>query len=84
MRKQADFQRPYEILEHMLTQEGGRKRMLARLGPEAEDPIDELLTQALDYESRETPSLAGFGVSMPFSSASSSPSPSRPKPALET
>lgn len=60
VRKQADFERPYEILEHMLVQEGGRKRMLARLGPEAEDPIDELLAQALAYESVEPPSLEGF------------------------
>lgn len=60
VRKQADFLRPYEILEHMLVQEGGRTRMLARLGPEAEDPIDELLAQALSYESVEPPSLEGF------------------------
>ncbi len=60
VRKQADFLRPYEILEHLLTQEGGRTRMLARLGPEAEDPMDELLTQALAYESVEPPSLEGF------------------------
>ncbi|MFQ5566255.1 MAG: PD-(D/E)XK nuclease family protein, partial [Paracoccaceae bacterium] len=33
---------------------------LARLGREAEDPIDELLAQALAYEAREAPSLAGF------------------------
>lgn len=60
VRKQADYQRPYEILEHLLTQEGGRKRMLARLGPEAEDAIDELLAQALAYETVEPPSLEGF------------------------
>ncbi|MDG1969933.1 MAG: double-strand break repair helicase AddA [Paracoccaceae bacterium] len=60
VRKQADFLRPYEILEHMLVQENGRMRMLARLGPEAEDPIDELLAQALAYESVEPPSLEGF------------------------
>ena len=60
VRKQADFLRPYEILEHMLVQEGGRTRMLARLGPEAEDPMDELLAQALAYEAVEPPSLEGF------------------------
>lgn len=60
VRKHADFLRPYEILEHMLVQEGGRTRMLARLGPEAEDPIDELLAQALAYEAVEPPSLEGF------------------------
>ena len=60
VRGQADFMRPYEILERMLVHEGGRKRMLARLGPEAEDPIDELLAQALAYEMVEPPSLEGF------------------------
>ncbi len=60
VRGQADFMRPYEMLERMLVQHGGRKRMLARLGPEAEDPIDELLAQALAYESVEPPSLEGF------------------------
>ncbi len=32
----------------------------SRLGPEANDVIDEFLNLALDYESRETPSLQGF------------------------
>ena len=60
VRGQADFMRPYEMLERILVQEGGRRRMLARLGPEAEDPIDELLAQALAYEAVEPPSLEGF------------------------
>ena len=38
----------------------GRKRFLARLGPEATDALDEFLNLALDYEKRETPSLQGF------------------------
>ena len=33
---------------------------LARLGPEANDALDEFLNLALDYERRETPSLQGF------------------------
>ncbi|MEM7058653.1 MAG: double-strand break repair helicase AddA [Pseudomonadota bacterium] len=60
MERQADFLRPYAFLEHALIHHGGRARLLARLGPEAEDPIDELLTQALAYERQEIPSLAGF------------------------
>ncbi|MCC5991627.1 MAG: double-strand break repair helicase AddA [Rhodobacteraceae bacterium] len=60
MLDQADFQRPYELLERMLTRHDGRRRLLARLGPEAEDGIDALLTQALTYEQTETPSLTGF------------------------
>jgi ATP-dependent helicase/nuclease subunit A len=60
MAAQADFLRPYEFLERALIGHDGRCRLLARLGQEAEDPIDELLAQALAYEARETPSLAGF------------------------
>ena len=37
-----------------------RRRFLARLGPEANDALDEFLNLALDYERRETPSLQGF------------------------
>jgi ATP-dependent helicase/nuclease subunit A len=60
MAGQADFLRPYEFLERVLIDHDGRRRLLARLGREAEDPIDELLAQALAYEAREAPSLAGF------------------------
>ncbi len=56
----ADYLRPYEFLERALIRHDGRRRLLARLGHEAEDPIDELLQQALTYEASETPSLAGF------------------------
>ena len=38
----------------------GRRKILARLGPEADDALDEFLNLALDYERRETPSLQGF------------------------
>ena len=37
-----------------------RQKFLARLGPEANDALDEFLNLALDYETRETPSLQGF------------------------
>ncbi len=60
MAGQADFLRPYEFLERALIRHDGRRRLLARLGHEAEDPVDELLVQALVYESREAPTLAGF------------------------
>ncbi|TVQ55841.1 MAG: double-strand break repair helicase AddA [Rhodobacteraceae bacterium] len=55
----ADFLRPFEFLDRAL-REGGRARLLARLGTEAEEPVDELLAQALVYETTETPSLEGF------------------------
>lgn len=38
----------------------GRQRLLARLGAEAGDPIDELVNATLAHASAHTPSLAGF------------------------
>ncbi|SMX24999.1 double-strand break repair helicase AddA [Boseongicola aestuarii] len=60
LRKDADFQRPFELLELILTRHGGRKALMARLGPEAEDGINELLNQAILYEQQDVPSLTGF------------------------
>ncbi|MCB1367080.1 MAG: double-strand break repair helicase AddA [Rhodobacteraceae bacterium] len=57
---QADFLRPYELLERILTRHRGREYLIARLGPEAEDGIDALLAQALQYETMEAPGLTGF------------------------
>jgi ATP-dependent helicase/nuclease subunit A len=57
---QADFLRPYEMLQRLLIRHGGRRRLIARLGAEAEDGIDALLDQALAYERAEPPSLTGF------------------------
>ncbi len=58
--KQADFLRPYDLLERVLVRHDGRRRMIARLGPEAEDAMDAMLAQALAYEATEVPSLTGF------------------------
>lgn len=58
--EKSDFLRPFELLEEILTRQGGRARLLARLGEEARDPLDELLTLALQYEQAHTPSLQGF------------------------
>jgi ATP-dependent helicase/nuclease subunit A len=60
LRRQADYLRPYELIERMLTRHGGRRRLIARLGMEAEDGIDAFLAQALAYERLEVPSLTGF------------------------
>lgn len=60
LRNQADFLGPFDLAERILTRYRGRVRLLARLGPEAEDGIDALITQALAYEKSETPSLTGF------------------------
>ena len=60
MANQADFLRPFEFLQRALIRHDGRRRLIGRLGAEAEDAIDELLSQALIYERAETPSLQGF------------------------
>ena len=44
----------------ILVRHDGRRKLVARLGAEAEDGIDALLDQALAYESVEAPSLTGF------------------------
>jgi ATP-dependent helicase/nuclease subunit A len=60
----AEFLRPYELIDRILTRHGGRARLLGRLGEEAADAIDELVSQALAYERAEVPSLTGFLVWM--------------------
>ncbi len=60
MLKAADFLRPFEFFERVLTQHGARGRLLDRLGVEAADPIDELLSQALEFENNGPPSLQTF------------------------
>ncbi|MCM2561997.1 double-strand break repair helicase AddA [Lutimaribacter sp. EGI FJ00015] len=60
LRNQTDFLRPYDLIERILTRHDGRRRLLARLGPEAEDGINAFLAQALAYERSEVPSLSGF------------------------
>ncbi len=60
LRDRTDFLRPYEMIERILVRHDGRRRLIARLGAEAEDGIDELLAQALTYEQTAVPSLTGF------------------------
>jgi ATP-dependent helicase/nuclease subunit A len=54
-RKQSPFAFYAELLGG-----GARKAILARLGHEAADALDEFLNLALDYERGKTPSLQGF------------------------
>ena len=57
----ADFATPHLFFETILSGPlQGRKRLLERLGPEAADPIDELLAGALDFETAGSPSLEAF------------------------
>lgn len=62
LRGQADFLRPHDLIARLLLRHDGRRRLLARLGDEAADGIDELLSQALAYEQAQVPSLPGFLV----------------------
>jgi len=55
----ADRMPPHDFYQRVLAR-GGRERLIHRLGPEAEDAIDEFLAQALAYERERTPSLQGF------------------------
>ncbi len=59
-RSRADFVPPFEFFASILDREGGRAKLLARLGPEAADPIDEFLNLALSYDDNAPPSLTGF------------------------
>ena len=62
--RHVDYLRPYELIERILTRHDGRRHLLARLGREAEDGIDALLSQAMAYEQRAVDSLTGFLVWM--------------------
>jgi ATP-dependent helicase/nuclease subunit A len=56
----ADLVTPHALLAEVLGEHRGRERLLARLGPDAADPLDEVLNAALDHERRNPPSLQGF------------------------
>ncbi len=59
-RGRADFMGPHAFFARILGPDGGRRRILARLGAEADEVLDEFLARALAYEQSETPSLQGF------------------------
>jgi len=61
----ADLVTPHALLAEVLGEPSmadgrARARILARLGPEAADLLDELLHAALEHERRHPPSLQGF------------------------
>ncbi len=60
LQARADYVRPYELYAELLGRGRGRERLLARLGPEAADPIEEFLSLALAFEREQVPSLEGF------------------------
>ena len=59
-RARAKALSPFAFYALLLGQDGGRRALIGRLGPEAADPIDEFLTLALAHEQREAPSLHNF------------------------
>lgn len=57
----ADFRTPYHFLDEALSGTlDCRRKLLERLGPDATQSIDELLTQALAFERGHAPSLEAF------------------------
>ncbi len=59
-RRIADFAPPFEFFASVLDKDGVRKKLLARLGPDASDALDEFLNLALTYDDGAPPSLSGF------------------------
>jgi ATP-dependent helicase/nuclease subunit A len=57
----ADYTTPARFLETILSGPlDGRRKLLARLGPEARDPIEELVSAALEFERDDVNSLDRF------------------------
>ena len=56
----VDYVSPHGLFAEALGPLGGRARLYARLGPEAAEPVDELLNAALAYSRTHPPSLQGF------------------------
>ncbi|HMG46142.1 MAG TPA: double-strand break repair helicase AddA [Allosphingosinicella sp.] len=57
----ADYATPHSFFETILSGPlDGRRKLLERLGAEARDPIEELLSAALEFESEEAASLQAF------------------------
>ncbi|MEA2856206.1 MAG: ATP-dependent helicase/nuclease subunit, partial [Methylobacteriaceae bacterium] len=59
-RQRAGTWTPFDFFSQILGGEGGRQDFLARLGPEANDAIDEFLRLTLAHEREEAPVLATF------------------------
>jgi ATP-dependent helicase/nuclease subunit A len=55
LRGQADFLRPYDLIERVLYRHDGRRKLLARLGPEAEDGIDDFWGRRCPMKRRKCP-----------------------------
>jgi ATP-dependent helicase/nuclease subunit A len=58
--ERADFMPPFEFYTWVLGADGGRRRLLARLGAEAAEPVEAFLAQTLAYEQGHPATLEGF------------------------
>ncbi|ABD05340.1 DNA helicase/exodeoxyribonuclease V, subunit A [Rhodopseudomonas palustris HaA2] len=58
--EQSQAETPFGFYAWLLGGDGGRARILRRLGPEANDALDEFLELALSFERKQPPSLQGF------------------------
>jgi ATP-dependent helicase/nuclease subunit A len=59
-RAMADFVTPFEFFARVLGPGGGRRRIRARLGAEADDVLDAFLSQVAACEALEPPTLQGL------------------------
>lgn len=56
----VDYKTPYALFSEFLGAGGGRRDLVSRLGPDAMDPINEFLNQALRFENEQGGSLQAF------------------------
>src|SRR5690606_31017313 len=59
-RHAAARQDPHAFYARVLGADGGRRAFLRRLGMEAEDVLDEVLSQALAFEQTSVPTMQAF------------------------
>ena len=59
-RRRARSHSPYSFYARLVGEDGGRRALLARLGPEVADAIDEFMALALAHEQKAAPSLDAF------------------------
>lgn len=56
----VDFIPPFEFFADVLGPLGARRKIIGRLGSEAEDPLNEFMNLALEFETLHPPSMQGF------------------------
>ena len=57
---QVDQGGPFDFFSYILVELGGRKKLATRLGNEIDDPIDELLEEAMRFQLTKSASLLSF------------------------